>query len=113
MRSTKLVSRGSVPEHSTRSSGQSAMDPWIPCPVLRDTVAIVAGGDTPMGAELAAGLVDVGATAVVTTSRFASAAVAQQAFGPVAPFGLLVHVPFDAVALEREPLAATGEHEWE
>jgi 3-oxoacyl-[acyl-carrier protein] reductase len=81
--------------------------------VLRDTVAIVAGGDTAFGAELAAGLEDAGAAVAVTTSRFASGREAGMAFAPFAPFRVLVHVPTDAAAAERAPLAAIDEVAWE
>jgi 3-oxoacyl-[acyl-carrier protein] reductase len=81
--------------------------------VLRNTVAIVAGGDTAFGAELAAGLEDAGAAVAVTTSRFASGRAAGTAFTPFAPFTVLVHVPTDAAALERARCAATDEAAWD
>lgn len=74
---------------------------------------IVAGGDTPLGAELAAGLEDVGAVPHLTTSRFESRSAALAALTPFDPFDVLVHVPIDEVALARATLAATAEDEWE
>ncbi len=81
--------------------------------MLRDRVAIVAGGDTATGAELAAGLEDCGVAVGITTSRFASAADATTAFASFAPFDVLVHVPTDAAALVRAPLVATSEDAWD
>jgi len=81
--------------------------------VLRDSVAIVAGGDREAGAELAAGLEASGIAVAVTTSRFADAGAATTAFAPLAPFDVLVHVPTDEAALVRAPLAATSAAEWD
>jgi 3-oxoacyl-[acyl-carrier protein] reductase len=81
--------------------------------VLEGRVVIVAGGDTPLGAELAAGLEDLGAALHLTTSRFESRGAALAAFTPFDPFDVLVHVPTDDVALTRATLAATTEDEWE
>jgi 3-oxoacyl-[acyl-carrier protein] reductase len=81
--------------------------------VLHDRFAIVAGGDTMFGAELALGLEDAGAAVAVTTGRFASRAAAVTAFMPFAPLDVLVHVPTDDVALTRAPLLATDEDDWE
>jgi NAD(P)-dependent dehydrogenase (short-subunit alcohol dehydrogenase family) len=81
--------------------------------VLPDRVAIVAGGDAGAGAEVAAGLEASGVAVATTTSRFASAHAAGAAFAPFAPFDVLVHVPADAAALVRAPLAATSESEWD
>jgi 3-oxoacyl-[acyl-carrier protein] reductase len=81
--------------------------------VLHDRVAIVAGGDTTFGSELAAGLEDSGATVHVTTGRFESPDDALAAFTPFAPVDVLVHVPFDDAALTRALLVATAEAEWD
>jgi NAD(P)-dependent dehydrogenase (short-subunit alcohol dehydrogenase family) len=80
---------------------------------LHDRVAIVAGGDTTFGSELAAGLEDAGATVHVTPGRVAAADDALAAFTPFAPVDVLVHVPFDNAALTRAVLAATGEADWD
>jgi NAD(P)-dependent dehydrogenase (short-subunit alcohol dehydrogenase family) len=81
--------------------------------VLRGAVAIVAGGDTALGAELAAGLEDAGAVVAITTSRFASGRDARHKFAAFAPFRVLVHVPTDDAASPRALLVATDEHDWE
>jgi 3-oxoacyl-[acyl-carrier protein] reductase len=81
--------------------------------VLEDRVAIVAGGDTALGAELAAGLEAVGASVGITTGRFASRHAALDAFTPFSPLHLLVYVPTDETALGRALLSATDEDDWD
>ena len=81
--------------------------------MLHDRVAIVAGGDTTFGSQLAAGLEDAGATVHVTTGRFESRDDAWAAFTRFAPVDVLVHIPFDDAALTRALLAATAEAEWD
>jgi 3-oxoacyl-[acyl-carrier protein] reductase len=81
--------------------------------VLEDRAAIVAGGDTPLGADLAAGLEAAGGSVGITTGRFASRRDALTAFTPFSPFDLLVHVPTDEAALTRALLSATDEDAWD
>ncbi len=83
--------------------------------LLAGRTALVTGGDSAMGPELALGLTDQGAT-VAVTGRFDSRDAAAGAFGDAAaangPIDVVVHSPFDADALVAETLAETDEAKW-
>jgi 3-oxoacyl-[acyl-carrier protein] reductase len=83
--------------------------------LLAGRVALVTGGDSAIGRELALGLADHGAT-IAVAGRFVSREAAAAAFGEAAaangPIDVVVHSPFDADALVTETLADTDEASW-
>jgi 3-oxoacyl-[acyl-carrier protein] reductase len=83
--------------------------------LLAGRVALVTGGDTGIGRELALGLADAGAT-VATTGGFASRADADaavtQATAAHGALDLVVHAHVDHDALVDTPLARTDTATW-
>ena len=84
--------------------------------LLDGRVALVDGGHTGLGHDIALGLADEGAS-VAVAAGFESRAAAEAAFGEARdahrPIDVVVHVPSDANALVTAALVDTPEPEWE
>ena len=84
--------------------------------LLEGRVALVDGGQSGIGRQIALGLADEGA-AVAVAAGFGSRDAAEAAFGEAhdaaMPIDVVVHVPFDPDALVGTALVDTTEPEWE